>query len=878
MYNDDGELGRRRQYNNRMESSTKAVRGNFEILYGKIVGLIGAESYEHKGFNYQVELIDTGQYILCRRLLPYASYEGVGVYHPMEVGDPVVVAVKNGVMRDGLILGSFFTEGNYEEFYVDGLGGEPTQYNQGTLRQMENNAPSVHPNRVAQPDSFFHIVGGKNVLEAFHDPSLTDGSIDKRALKRNQPVSIELKNRLGDWSQWVSGDAIIYSDQAIILASSMSGASICKKQKEMVEYYEQMAKDLESYLSDSRSYSPIDLSQGVTGLISVTTEGNIPLTSELDEDKRVKINKSKEHRLRRYINGYENPDFLQWAPFIEYHLVEIKRLAEEARKGLTNCKESEYLVNRETEVSKEINKELPSNDQCQVLSDNGAIDDKYIESLAEHSICKKGNTKHYPYVKWKANKEDLVKLDSLAIKGKEERLIHKDIVTPLKELFDKAKKVGINLAATSSYRDEDTLEDSNKRTCTDLDETSIKSVAPYTHSEHITGYALDIVDRDDASTHSLDSKVNSKAWEWLGKNLKDSDFELSFPKDNKQGVNYEPWHIRYIGDKLPKFLAVMFAYTRGNTDLIKELVGKLCKDRPPESNSNTNKGKDRSDLDIDLLIDKVTKANPTLVSDKTGIHSFGVIGKKTFLSKKAKESIGPASIIKLNIALAFDSLMKGTPLTQLKRKFDISKFPIEVIAEGDSFNGRSVFLLENLVEAMLKDSSNTATNILFLLLGERDDGRGNSVFNRDKSNETLKGTSPSTEFNRLLSSTSEAEKAKDTTNKSTTEDALNAMYKLAISNVPLTKEISIPALGEAERPSGLQKVELNKIGWNSYASGNVCLYKGKKGRFVIGGFTNYDPSKETDYDLKLLTQASNLAIKALESGIEYIEQMEIEGF
>jgi len=874
MYNDAGELGRRRVSNADREGANRAVRGNFEIMYGKIIGLISAESYEHKGFSYQVELIETSQYILCRRLLPYASYEGVGVYHPMEVGDPVVVAVKNGDMKNGLILGSFFTEGNYEEFYTDGLGGEPTQYNKGSLKTMENNAPSVHPNRMAQPDAFFHIVGGKNVLEAFHDPSLTDGSVEKRALKRNQPVSIEIKNRLGDWSQWTSGDSIIYSDAAIILASNMTGASICKKQKEMSEYYEQMAKDLESYLEDSRSYSPIDLDRGVTGLISITTEEQVPLTKDLDNDKRTKINKSKEHRLRRFINGYENPDFLQWAPFIEYHLVEIKRLAEEARNGLTNCKESEYLVNREAEISKTNNKENPSDEQCQLLSNGGAIDDKFMESIADHTICSKGTTKHYPYIKWKPSKEDLVKLEELAIKDREDITIHKDIKESIKALFEKAKKDGINLAVLSAYRDEDTLKD-EKRTCADLDETSIKSIAPYSHSEHITGFALDIVGRDETATHSLDASVSSKAWDWLGKNLKDSDFELSFPKDNKQGVNYEPWHIRYIGDKLPKFLSMMFAYTRGNKDQIKEMVGKMCKDKPPESDSKTNKGKDRNALDLDNLIARVNKEFPDI--DTNGIHSFGVIGKNTYLSSKAKEQIGPASVIKLNIALAFDRLIKGG---STERAFQLSIFPNEVIAEQDKFQA-SRFNLNELMTYMLQDSSNTATNILFLLMGSTalQDGRGDPIFNRDKSNEYLKSISPSTEFNRMLSSTSATEKAKTVTNKSTTEDALKAMYELAISDNKFTKDIIIPALQKAERPPGLVNVELNKIGWNSYASGNICMYRSeKKGRFVLGGFTKYDPSKETDYDLELLQKVSNLFIKGIEAGIEYINDMEIEGF
>ena len=31
-------------------------------------------------------------------------------------------------------------------------------------------------------------------------------------------------------------------------------------------------------------------------------------------------------------------------------------------------------------------------------------------------------------------------------------------------------------------------------------------------------------------------------------------FELSFPKNNKQGLSYEPWHWRYVGVETAKEL------------------------------------------------------------------------------------------------------------------------------------------------------------------------------------------------------------------------------------------------------------------------------------------------------------------------------------
>ncbi len=41
----------------------------------------------------------------------------------------------------------------------------------------------------------------------------------------------------------------------------------------------------------------------------------------------------------------------------------------------------------------------------------------------------------------------------------------------------------------------------------------------------------------------------TRAFKWLVANAARFSFELSFPQDNSQGVSYEPWHWRYVGDR-----------------------------------------------------------------------------------------------------------------------------------------------------------------------------------------------------------------------------------------------------------------------------------------------------------------------------------------
>ncbi len=73
--------------------------------------------------------------------------------------------------------------------------------------------------------------------------------------------------------------------------------------------------------------------------------------------------------------------------------------------------------------------------------------------------------------------------------------------------------------------------------------------APPGYSEHHTGYAIDIGDAARPETNLSSSFETTPAFEWLQANASRFSFELSFPKDNAQGISYEPWHWRFVGDQ-----------------------------------------------------------------------------------------------------------------------------------------------------------------------------------------------------------------------------------------------------------------------------------------------------------------------------------------
>ena len=73
--------------------------------------------------------------------------------------------------------------------------------------------------------------------------------------------------------------------------------------------------------------------------------------------------------------------------------------------------------------------------------------------------------------------------------------------------------------------------------------------APPGYSEHHTGYAIDIGDGKVPSANVNLKFENTAAFRWLQANAAKYSFELSFPRDNPQGISYEPWHWRYVGDR-----------------------------------------------------------------------------------------------------------------------------------------------------------------------------------------------------------------------------------------------------------------------------------------------------------------------------------------
>jgi len=119
----------------------------------------------------------------------------------------------------------------------------------------------------------------------------------------------------------------------------------------------------------------------------------------------------------------------------------------------------------------------------------------------------------------------------------------------LMKLIYAARDEGIWITPVSGFRN---LEDQQKLFTAQIQrrgsqEEAAKSSAPSGYSEHHTGYAVDLADGHFPKQDISLDFAKTEAFTWMKLHAKEFGFELSFPDNNPQGVNYEPWHWRFTG-------------------------------------------------------------------------------------------------------------------------------------------------------------------------------------------------------------------------------------------------------------------------------------------------------------------------------------------
>ncbi|MEM1170482.1 MAG: D-alanyl-D-alanine carboxypeptidase family protein [Cyanobacteria bacterium P01_H01_bin.35] len=106
---------------------------------------------------------------------------------------------------------------------------------------------------------------------------------------------------------------------------------------------------------------------------------------------------------------------------------------------------------------------------------------------------------------------------------------------------------GINLVALRGFMSKSDLEDLVNETNT-IEENYTDNFSVLSYGEYITGYAVDIGDKNAPETYQNVAFENTAAFQWLKNNAAYFSFEM-IPVDEEKGVGYEPWHWRYVGDR-----------------------------------------------------------------------------------------------------------------------------------------------------------------------------------------------------------------------------------------------------------------------------------------------------------------------------------------
>jgi D-alanyl-D-alanine carboxypeptidase len=148
---------------------------------------------------------------------------------------------------------------------------------------------------------------------------------------------------------------------------------------------------------------------------------------------------------------------------------------------------------------------------------------------------------HFPYPE--ADPVALVAVDA-------EHRLHRDAAEAFVAMRAAAAADGIDLRLLSAYRSHSLQEEIFFEVMEERRQSARERArvsAPPGFSEHSTGFAIDLGDGRRPETHFSEDFASTEAFRWMQEHARAHRFSLSFPEDNPQGVNYEPWHWRYEG-------------------------------------------------------------------------------------------------------------------------------------------------------------------------------------------------------------------------------------------------------------------------------------------------------------------------------------------
>lgn len=171
-------------------------------------------------------------------------------------------------------------------------------------------------------------------------------------------------------------------------------------------------------------------------------------------------------------------------------------------------------------------------------------------NLESNALNVKQNFGHFRYAE--GNPDEMLIIASYA-QGEYQRIekLDPEAGIALMQLIYAARDDNVWITPVSGFR---SIEKQNKLFQAQVQklgsvEAAAKISAPPGYSEHHTGYTIDLADGNFPKKDVTEAFENTDAFRWLTINASKFGFEMSFPKNNRQGVSYEPWHWRFVGSE-----------------------------------------------------------------------------------------------------------------------------------------------------------------------------------------------------------------------------------------------------------------------------------------------------------------------------------------
>lgn len=199
----------------------------------------------------------------------------------------------------------------------------------------------------------------------------------------------------------------------------------------------------------------------------------------------------------------------------------------------------------EQRASPKVRSEVKTQQSSSTKKNAISTQEKPKKKVVENTISKDNLLGHLPY-------DIAPQTELVSISNDGSLTLRSAAAIKFKQMQSAARADGINLVPISAFRTTEAQEQlffGIKEQRVQNAAKRAKVSAPPGYSEHHTGYALDIGDGNAPTTNVEATFANTAAFRWLQQNALKYSFELSFPQNNDQGVSYEPWHWRFVGDR-----------------------------------------------------------------------------------------------------------------------------------------------------------------------------------------------------------------------------------------------------------------------------------------------------------------------------------------